>query len=269
MIKKWLITGDTHGQVEMRLSELADLYKGIIPEETAMIILGDAGINYYLNKTDLKHKRQISAYGIAIYCVRGNHEERPQNINNMIYCYDEEVHGSVAYEIGFPLIRYLLDGQTYNINGYRVLVIGGAYSIDKYYRLQNGWQWFPDEQLTQVEMERITQNVQGQEFDFVFTHTCPLAWEPVDLFLRGIDQSLVEKDMEIWLNELKEKIQWNVWCFGHYHADRIERIGVEMFYTEIEDMDEVFGRWKEYKKTGELNWWLPLSPGFDGVLSKE
>ena len=28
-----------------------------IPEETAVIILGDAGINFYLNKTDKKNKR--------------------------------------------------------------------------------------------------------------------------------------------------------------------------------------------------------------------
>ena len=53
MIKNWLVTGDTHGLVDMRLANIPDSYE---PQETALIILGDAGINYYLNKTDAKKK---------------------------------------------------------------------------------------------------------------------------------------------------------------------------------------------------------------------
>ena len=46
MIKNWLVTGDTHGQVMTRLMSIGTTdYK---PEETALIILGDAGINFYL-----------------------------------------------------------------------------------------------------------------------------------------------------------------------------------------------------------------------------
>ena len=46
MIKNWLVTGDTHGQVLERLSHI-----GYPPDETALIILGDMGLNFYLNKT--------------------------------------------------------------------------------------------------------------------------------------------------------------------------------------------------------------------------
>lgn len=39
MIKNWLVTGDTHGRVMERLSQIdSDKY---IPDETAIIILGD------------------------------------------------------------------------------------------------------------------------------------------------------------------------------------------------------------------------------------
>ena len=37
-------------------------------------------------------------------------------------------------------------GEIYNINGKSILVIGGAYSVDKEYRLLKGWSWFKDEQ---------------------------------------------------------------------------------------------------------------------------
>ena len=55
MIKNWLVTGDTHGQVMTRLMNIGTT--DYPPEETALIILGDAGINFYLNKTDLKNKK--------------------------------------------------------------------------------------------------------------------------------------------------------------------------------------------------------------------
>ena len=63
-----------------RISHIPSHYE---PAETALIILGDAGINFYLNKTDKKNKKIINNTGYIIYCVRGNHEERPENIETM------------------------------------------------------------------------------------------------------------------------------------------------------------------------------------------
>lgn len=79
MIKNYLVTGDTHGRIIERLMNI-DAAK-YIPEETALIILGDAGINFYLNETDLKNKKIINNQGFTLYCVRGNHEERPENLS--------------------------------------------------------------------------------------------------------------------------------------------------------------------------------------------
>lgn len=88
MIKNWLVTGDTHGRVMERLSQIdSDKY---IPDETAIIILGDAGINYFLNKTDVKNKKSIQASGYTIYCVRGNHEMRPERLPAINCAFDFE-----------------------------------------------------------------------------------------------------------------------------------------------------------------------------------
>ena len=255
MINTWIITGDTHGDMS-RFSRLSVED----PNATAVIILGDAGCNYYKNKKDDRTKQALLDTNMTFYLVRGNHEDRPENITGMISVYDEEVQGEVFMEEAFPAIKYLKDGGIYVINGHKTLVIGGAYSVDKWYRLGMGYQWFPQEQLTTDEMATIETNIKGQHFDFVLSHTCPISWEPVDLFLRGIDQSSVDKSMEQWLDNLKDKIEWTVWLFGHYHADRLERPGVEMFYREIEDMDNVWDRWTSGK---ELDWWLDKSPNFD------
>ena len=50
MIKKWILTGDTHGDVVSRLENIKLNNPEYIPEETGVIILGDAGLNYWGNK---------------------------------------------------------------------------------------------------------------------------------------------------------------------------------------------------------------------------
>lgn len=264
MIKHWIITGDTHGQNETRLKNIQLNMPEYNPAETAIIILGDVGFNYYKSKKDWKNKHHAAKMGYTLYCLRGNHEDRAMNVKGeLIHQYDENVKGTIMYEPEFPNIRYFCDWVAeYEIDGKKVLTIPGAYSVDKWYRLQNNWMWFAEEQLTAEEMVEAEQSFAGKHFDIVLSHTAPIAWEPSDLFLRGIDQSKVDKTMEVWLNSFKDMISWNLWLFGHYHADRIERPYVEQFYQEYEDLNSIFDRWTKYHKTGELDWWLPKSPNF-------
>ena len=234
------------------------------PEETAVIILGDVGLNYHKTKHDWKNKHKAASYGYTLYCLRGNHEDRFSNTKTeIIYQHDPNVGGMIMWEDEFPNIKYFLDWvNSYIIMGKKVLTIPGAYSVDKWYRLQNDWMWFPDEQLTAEEMQEAEDEFAGGEFDLVLSHTCPYSWMPTDLFLSMIDQSTVDKSMELWMNEFKDKIDWDLWCFAHYHTDRIERPGVEIFYQEVEDLNTVLERWQKYKETGELDWYLPKSPNF-------
>lgn len=257
MLKNFIITGDTHGRVAARLENIKRNNPDLLPEETAVIILGDAGINYWLNKTDKKNKKIISAIGYTVYCVRGNHEERPENLGYELV-FDEEINNRVRIEPDFPLIRYLADGRIYNFGGHNCLVIGGAYSIDKWYRLNSasstGYSgWFKDEQLTPEEMEMILELNAGVEVDFILSHTCPSYFEPVDLFLSFVDQSTVDKSMEQWMNRIADQVDWKVWCFGHFHADRIERPGVEQYYYHYENIDEIWNRWYGEKTYSPLD----------------
>lgn len=246
MIKNWLITGDTHGKILERINHINQ--EQYSPKETALIILGDAGFNFYLNKTDWKLKRNTNNTGYTIYCVRGNHEERPENLNIPLV-YDKEVNGLVYCEEEFPNIKYFVDGGSYNIKGYSVLTIGGAYSVDKWHRIgdkdsKTTWTgWFKDEQLTYNERQKITKQVKNKSYDFVLTHTCPYSWRPTDLFLSFVDATTIGPTMELWLEELKNKINYNIWLFGHFHADRIERPKCEIFHKNIEEIDNVYNRW--------------------------
>lgn len=252
MVCHWL--GDTHGGCAVidRINNIFCLNSNCIPEETGIIILGDAGLNFWLDKIDDYYKKYI-IQGCYIYCVRGNHEERPENLGYKV-SWDENVKGNVYIDSINIKIRYFLDGGEYNINGHSVLIIGGAYSIDKYWRLQRAAAtsqsfsgWFKDEQLTVEEMEAISNKVANKEYDFVFTHTCPRSWEPTDLFLKGVNQTQVDKTMENWMDELKETFSWKIWCFGHFHADRTERTCVEQFFRSFENLENIWGKWVKEK----------------------
>lgn len=263
------ITGDTHGAVSSRVGQLLEKHPELVPEQTALIILGDAGLNYYLNKTDRVHQYEVEQHGVYVYCVHGNHEERPKNVYGMELIHDEFVNGAVWIDKTLPHVRYFADWGIYTIMGKRTLVIGGAYSVDKTYRLQRNFKWFESEQLTDYEMKACSYSTDGRNFDLVLSHTCPLSFQPTDMFLNFIDQSTVDNTMEKWMEELKNKIRWGIWLYGHYHADRIEAPHVEQFFMEIENLDDILARWEKYDTTKELDWWLPLSLKMKRLVESE
>lgn len=260
MIKQWLVTGDTHGDFS-RFREYPAEWNN---DETAVIILGDAGININEGKPDYFIKKNLhDNYNFYIYCVRGNHEMRPRDVKYMEKIWDINVSGYIYYEPEFPRIRYFLDYGDYFFNKLRVFVIGGAYSVDKEIRLQRDLPWFANEELTEEEMDDCMEQLIGRNFDLMLTHTCPFSWEPKDLFLDFVDQSKVSKRMEKFLDEVRQEINRNViWLWGHYHCDRIEVPCGEMFFKDTETLDNIIHRWKKYDTDGTLDWWVPKGPQF-------
>lgn len=239
-------------------------------QENWLICLGDFGANYAFNHFDQHFKCKLSSYPIKYFVIRGNHEERASNCarRNPNAWEEVECFGNICLrEKAFPNIYYALDGGgIYDIAGRKTLVIPGAYSVDKWYRLQTGRKWFQDEQLTQEEMDKLYELSQGQFFNLILSHTCAYSYQPTDLFLRGLDQSTVDNTMEIWMDklcQLKHNMTWGVWCFAHYHQDRIEAPYVEMFFHEAERLEDVENRWIKYDETSKLDWWIPMSPSME------
>lgn len=228
------ITGDTHREFE-RIEELCNDYG--TTKDDVIIILGDSGINYYLDHYDYELKQQLSELECTLFMVHGNHEERP----DMIDSYLEKVWngGGVYVEPEFPNLIFAKDGEIYNINGKKALVIGGAYSIDKYSRISGNSPWFPTEQPDEEIMEYVEKQLELNNWnvDYVFSHTAPLKYEPTDLFLDSIDQDTVDKTTEKWLDTIEERLSYENWYLGHYHCDRI--IGrINILFEDIMELEE-------------------------------
>ena len=241
MINYWLIAGDTHSSFN-RFRKI----QRIVPkdEKWGVIILGDAGINFFLDHNqqdrDLKQHIKRNYPNLEFFCVRGNHEQRPELIPGMRLSRNNDVVGMVYEEEEFPSIHYLLDGATYLINDKKTLVLGGAYSVDKELRLEREalgkyGGWFPHEQLDSHERAMILNNVRGKHFDAVLSHTCPVSWEPTEVFLSCVDQSKVDKTMEKWLEEVKDSITFDRWWFGHYHTDKMVNEKAFILFKSIKE----------------------------------
>ena len=72
------ITGDTHRSFD-RIEDFCYGYE--TTTEDVMIILGDAGINYWLDLSDKELKGRLSEMDITFFCVHGNHEARPWEVS--------------------------------------------------------------------------------------------------------------------------------------------------------------------------------------------
>ena len=225
------ITGDTHGN----FARVEDFCRQMrTTEEDILIILGDAGINFYGYVRDHIRKEKLRDLPITLFCIHGNHECRPGTIASY-----KEVswHGGTVYvEDEFPNLIFAKDGEIYDLNGRKTIVIGGAYSVDKFYRIAHGLEWWPDEQPSaeiKAEVEHKLEEA-GWTVDVVLSHTVPLKYEPTEIFISGINQAKVDKSTEEWLDRIEDQLNYDKWYAGHYHiskcADRL-RIMFEDFDT--------------------------------------
>ena len=211
------ITGDKHGDYSDVLSFCFNFETSI---KDILIILGDAGINYFLNEKDYVLKENLSHYPLTLFCIHGNHEERPYNIST--YETKKFHNGLVYYEKKYPNVLFASDGEVYTFNKKKVLVIGGAYSIDKGFRLSHGYKWYASEQPSE-EIKKHIRNVIKQnnyKINTILSHTCPFKYIPYEAFISGIDQSKVDNSTEHFLNEIENSIAYNEWYCGHYHIDK-------------------------------------------------
>ncbi len=218
------ITGDTHGRFE-RVEAFCERVQ--TKREDILIILGDAGINFSDGRHDSLKKRFLEELPITLFCIHGNHEQRPGTIDT----YKEMIwHGGVVYyEDDYPHLLFAKDGEVFDFNGKKTIVMGGAYSVDKQFRLMRGYGWWSDEQPSaEIKADVVRQlDKMGWKVDVVLSHTTPLKYEPVEVFLKGIDQSKVDKSTEIWLDGIEDQLDYEKWYCGHYHTEKkIDRVEI-------------------------------------------
>ena len=231
---RFFITGDKHRRfniVEDFCSKMNTRRKDVL------IILGDAGFNYYDDERDDKLKEKISKLNITFFCLHGNKENRPQNVGT--YGIRNFCGGRVYYEPRYPNIYFAIDGEIYTFEGRKYIVVGGAHSIDKMRCLENGTPyWFdemPDDKtkkLVECKLENENNKIYG-----ILTHTCPNNYLPTEMFMTTRQNASIkrkpqkaksikafkpdiDRSTEIWLEKIEKNTEYKVWFCGHYHIDK-------------------------------------------------
>ena len=216
-------TGDIHGDVRRIIDAI---HRFDIGPDDVIVILGDAGLNYFgNNRGDRRTKSRLNAEGVTVFCIHGNHEMRPATLKS--YHTASWRGGTVYAEDEYPNLLFAKDGEIFDFDGKKAFVIGGAYSVDKYYRLQRGAPWFSDEQPSPEIKQSVESALDAvnQQIDIVLSHTCPGRYIPTEAFLTGLDQSTVDRSTEDWLGTIEEKLSYDQWYCGHWHIDkRIDRM---------------------------------------------
>ena len=243
------VTGDTHGD----FSHLFDLqfYENKFKPEDTLIILGDSGINFYCHQVKKDTGENISyelyeepvlndsimykeenrpkqlkkaitnLLPCTVLCIHGNHEARPERIIG--YKENEWHGGTVYYQPEYENILFAKDGEIYDFEGKKYIVIGGAYSIDKEYRIMLKYNWFPDEQPSDEIKKKVEKKLEEKKWKIhgVLSHTCPYDYEPRELFLPQVDQSKVDDSTELWLQTIDDRLDYDVWrTFSWIQANR-------------------------------------------------
>lgn len=204
------MTGDIHGD-PIRLWSIENFCNNHkTTTDDWLICLGDVGLNYYgaKSKEEISLKNEAAKLPIKMFCIHGNHERRPikEDGYKEIEVTEGAIQGPMLWDSRYPNQYFAIDGAVYKIQTsertLNALVCGGAYSVDKFYRLQFRANWWPDEQPNELTKGLVRLMATRYPIDIMLTHTCPLRFEPKELFLDCIDQSTVDTSTEEFFDEL-------------------------------------------------------------------
>jgi len=155
----------------------------------------------------------LAESNITLYVLRGNHDD-PQYFTG-------------TYENYWSNIKLMPDYSVIEIEGKRVLLVGGAVSIDRLHRPE-GKSWWPDEIFVLDEKKLMTM----YGIDVVATHSSPIFCYPTEF--NKLVYSFAANDPTL-LDELRHEREsiarmYDIlikngnyiqnWFYGHFHAEK-------------------------------------------------
>ena len=241
------VCADLHGS-SARIQEIINQIDNPT-ENDVIIIAGDAGFEYgnRVMGAAKKYSKKFPGYWVVL---RGNHDDCYWKNHPDWLTLQGENGANFLYQKKYPKILYIFDGGgIYKIGNYNFLMIPGAYSVDKKYRLAKHYPYNVNEQLTykeKYELEELVIAWNDYDFpiDYVIAHTFPLYLEHTikDLYLDFINQNDVDKSTEQWLDQMAGIYECNKdfkhYYGGHFHSDRDLNDKYTMVYRNVIQIGE-------------------------------
>ena len=239
----WL-TGDTHCGADMRKLE-SKYYleqQGVsFAQGDYLIILGDFGFPFLISDVEeyersggtagkySRYMQWFSKQPYTVLFVDGNHENHDWWSRQEV---TEMYGGRVQVHPHAPNVVHLMRGEIYTIEGKKFFAFGGAYSIDKQWRIE-GTSWWREEEASLDEIKNALDNLEreGNRVDHILTHTMPM----------GLIDGMVQNGMRAFpcrtaefLDTVLERVEYGSWYCGHFHVDTdLEEKRLHILYNRI------------------------------------
>lgn len=207
--------GDTHADQDKWLR----LIEPVLHEGDTVIVAGDFGVGFWDGKyrTEEMFYDYLGQREFTVLFIDGNHENFDK-----LNAYPVENRFGGRVHIIRKNVFHLIRGEIYLIEGHSVFVMGGGYSMDKY-RRQEGVSWWPQEMPCEEEYRRAEENLEkaGNRVDYVITHTAPSETVYYLSKMRsfGIEGVTQELPLTAFLEDIRERVTYRHWYFGHFHID--------------------------------------------------
>jgi predicted phosphodiesterase len=222
-----VILGDIHGNFNLIVNFCR---KNESKQPINLIQLGDFGAGFspdFLDDMEYLNEH-LFEYNVTLYVIRGNHDN-PKFFNG---------------KYNWSNLKLLKDYTVLDLEGKKILLIGGATSIDRNHRTEN-ISWWSDE-IFRLDIKKIKKL---KDIDIVVTHTTPNFANPISLnslvLLFAQDDSNLISDLTFERSELKrlydilsENNEIKHWFYGHFHNTNTEEynnttfnlLGIDEFY---------------------------------------
>ena len=201
--KPCYLCGDIHGDFRRLTKVLADNDV----HDAAVIVLGDIGM---FNKRSYRELSELFDTTNDYYLIRGNHDN-PEYWDR--FCSTQNV-------------TFVKDFSAIEFNGLRFIVLGGAISIDRIYRVC-GSSWWIDEPLPYAGI----QHTDFSSYNGVLAHA---GLKPLNLPSNEAFQSLIkstpnmerdlDKEKDVINKIIEENNNLKYWFHGHFHVDDIQEV---------------------------------------------
>lgn len=226
-----LYLGDLHGNFSL----IHQYVKNYDIKDAHIIQVGDFGVGFALLD---KERRALGMFhdlfvknNVIVWAIRGNHDFKPYFDND---------------PFGFSNIRLVPDYTVLELEGKKILCVGGAVSVDREWRYTGaqrrgefdvvpGQSWWRDE-IFVLEKEKV---VDLKGINIVVTHTCPSYCPPDNTFgfgsfVEGIIRDTGDVGLKTDLNVERQamndlfhylKINGNNidnHYYGHYHKSEVQ-----------------------------------------------
>lgn len=203
------ITGDTHIPINIsKLNRKNFPEQKNLSKEDYLIICGDFGGVWDNSKEDMYWRNWLDQKNFTTLFVDGNHE----NFDLLSTFEEVELFGGRVHKIS-DSVYHLMRGQIYNIDSKTFFTFGGASSHDKEHRTE-GVSWWKEELPSSEELQTAITNLTLNEWkvDYIITHCAPSSVQ------QTINTNYDKDILTDFFEDIKTKIEFKKWFFGHYHT---------------------------------------------------